>query len=192
MISFLWSFFKMFLIVQCLDTVIAIKQLHPTSIFDNSCQSLFSISDKVRRQWSNFSFGRKNPENYSRENPRSQVGTVLINQINIVPLVGFEPSSLRWKARQDTTTSTWLPFWGLIKIESPLSPKKHQKSWNSVVYYSLLNDWIGLEAVLTSFLLKLLQIWRYFLLHFGLLPRVTADWLWLSFAYKQTNRGGNM
>ncbi len=44
--------------------------------------------------------GGKPQEIILRKTPRNQAGTE--NPIHIVPPVGFEPGSQRWKARQDT------------------------------------------------------------------------------------------
>ncbi len=60
--------------------------------------------EKTRNEGSVLDVGRKIPENYSRENPRNQVGTE--NPIHIVPPTGFEPGSHTWNARQDTSTPT--------------------------------------------------------------------------------------
>ena len=55
----------------------------------------------------------ENPNHYFREDPHSWVGTE--NPIHIVPPVGFEPGSQRWKARQDTTAPTLPPTVGMLK-----------------------------------------------------------------------------
>ena len=76
------------------------RQLHDVNALGLFCSwsgwvfsTLYLEPNEKRRGWRHFSFrcGRKTPENYSRENPRSQVGTE--NPIHIVPPVGFEPGS---------------------------------------------------------------------------------------------------